>query len=265
MTRVLGPGGTRTEGGDRNPSEENVTPWAWRSSLSEGCGRALEEAFFCRDTSEVARELLGACLRSTVQGEEVLGVVVETEAYVGPHDPASHAAHPIGRTPRNRSMFGPAGRAYVYQSYGIHWCLNVVTEAEGFPAAVLIRGLDVFRGNSVARHRRGGKEPLGAGPGRLCQAMGVTGALDGHDLGSAPLQLLEGWKVPRELMGVSGRVGIRNAADWPLRFYLLGHPQVSRGPRVADTPPSAASETPGEDHRHGAETVKTQRSRIRHD
>lgn len=162
--------------------------------------------------------------------------MVETEAYLGPHDPASHAAERIGRTSRNSSMFGPPGRAYVYRSYGVHWCLNVVTGQEGFPAAVLLRGVDPIVGVEVARRRRGGREPLGAGPGRLCQAMGVTGKEDGHSLSKPPLELLQGWEVDDDQVGVSGRIGIRNAADWPLRFYLRGHPQVSRG-RTA--PPGA--------------------------
>jgi len=217
-----------------------ATPWAWRSSLPRGSDLHLPEAFFLRDAALVARDLLGACFRSTVDGVEVRGVVVETEAYVGPHDPASHAAERIGRTHRNESMHGPPGRAYVYRSYGVHWCLNVVTREEGYPAAVLIRGLDPVAGGDVVRVRRQGREPTCAGPGRLCQALGVTGILDGHPLDSPPLQLLQGWTVPRESVAVSGRVGIRKAAQWPLRFYLRGHPQVSRGPRETGGPVRAS-------------------------
>ena len=119
-------------------------------------------------------------------------------------------------------MFGPAGLAYVYRSYGIHWCLNVVTGEEGFPAAVLIRGLDLVAGSETALQRRGGRKPIGAGPGRLCQALGITGELDGHDLSSPPLELFWGWNVPDQAVAVSGRIGVRHAADWPLRFYLRG-------------------------------------------
>lgn len=219
--------------------------WAWRSPSAGGWGEPLSETFFLRDTAFVARDLLGACFRSTVEGSEMIGVVVEAEAYVGPRDPASHAAERIGRTRRNESMFGPPGRAYVYRSYGIHWCLNVVTGREGFPAAVLIRGLEVIRGSERARERRRGREPVSAGPGRLCQALAVTGEMDGHPLDEPPLQLLRGWTVPDEAVAVSGRVGIRQAADWPLRFFLRGHPQVSRGPRGAGSVPMARHSRPG--------------------
>ncbi len=160
------------------------------------------------------------------------GVVVETEAYVGPQDPASHAAARIGRTRRNQSMFGPPGRAYVYRSYGIHWCLNVVTGEPGFPAAVLIRALDPVRGEREMLRNRGGHRPLCAGPGRLTQALGITGDLDGHALHRAPLQLIRGWPVPEEAVAVSGRIGVRRAADWPLRFYLRGNSEVSSGPHT---------------------------------
>jgi DNA-3-methyladenine glycosylase len=203
----------------------------WRSRPHQGWGEPIPPAFFLRDARKVARELLGACLLSSVGAEEVAGVIVEVEAYVGPQDPASHASERVGRTPRNRSMFGAGGNAYVYRSYGVHWCLNAVTGEEGFPAAVLIRGVDPIHGIETARRRREGREPVCAGPGRLCQALGVTGALDGHALREPPLRILEGWRVPDGAVAVSGRVGIRKAAHWPLRFYVLGHPQVSTGPR----------------------------------
>jgi DNA-3-methyladenine glycosylase len=177
---------------------------------------------------EVARALLGARLVSSVDGQHVAAVIVETEAYGGPDDPASHAATKGGMTPRNRTMFGPAGRAYVYRSYGVHWCLNVVTGPEGRASAVLLRGLDVVEGHDVVLRRRNGRTPLCAGPGRLCEALGVTGALDGHELSGGPLQLLPGWAVDDRLVGISGRVGVREAAHWPHRFYVRGAAGVSR-------------------------------------
>jgi len=128
-------------------------------------------------------------------------------------------------------MYGAPGHAYVYRSYGVHWCLNIVTGEVGFPAAVLIRGLDPIAGIETVRERRKWREPLCAGPGRLSEALCVTGAQDAHPLDSAPLELFSGWKIPDEDVEVSGRVGIREAADWPLRFYLPDHPQVSKGPQ----------------------------------
>jgi DNA-3-methyladenine glycosylase len=213
------------------PASGDATRWVWRLSLAEGDWSTLPEDFFLQDAGMVARSLLGSCFRSSVDGKVVEGVVVETEAYVGPHDPASHGAARIGKTRWNRAMFGPPGRAYVYRSYGIHWCLNVVTGESGFPAAVLIRALDPIAGVGEMASRRGGMLPLCAGPGRLTQALGITGDLDGHPLADAPLQLLRGWPMGEESVAVSGRIGVGRAADWPLRFYLRGHPEVSRGPR----------------------------------
>ena len=158
-------------------------------------------------------------------------VVVETEAYVGPHDPASHAAARIGRTKRNLAMFGPPGGAYIYRSYGIHWCLNVVTRDEGYPAAVLLRAADPLAGLDHMRRRRGGKEPPCSGPGRLAQALGVSGDLKGCSFCRGSLVLLEGWQIPDPIVGVSGRIGISRAKDWPLRFFVRGHPEVSGRPR----------------------------------
>lgn len=155
---------------------------------------------------------------------------METEAYVGPHDPASHAREEIGRTERNASMFGPPGRGYVYRSYGIHWCLNVVTGVEGDPAAVLIRALEPRDGRKAMVERRGRTTDLCSGPGRLTEALGVTGDLDGHRLDRAPLVLGSGPAPQADRIGVSGRIGIRRAVDWPLRYYVRGHPSVSRSP-----------------------------------
>lgn len=165
---------------------------------------------------------------STVGGVEVSGTIVETEAYGGPEDPASHAYTVSGITERNRAMFGPPGRAYVYRSYGVHWCLNVVSSWDGEPGAVLVRGLDPVSGTDVMRTRRSGRRPLAAGPGRLCEALAVTGELYGHDLGRAPLRLLPGAPIPSDQVGASGRVGVRRGADWPHRVYVRGAAGVSR-------------------------------------
>lgn len=190
---------------------------------------AFTPGFFARSAATVARELLGVRLVSTVGGELVCGVVVETEAYLGPLDPASHAATRHGITSRNRAMFGPPGRAYVYRSYGVHWCLNVVTGKDGEGEAVLIRGMEPLEGLARMARRRGGILPLAAGPGRVAQALGVTEALYGHDLLRPPLQFLPGWAVPDGLVAVTGRVGVTKAPEWPLRFLVAGSPGVSRG------------------------------------
>lgn len=223
-----GGAGSRTDSSDTPVNWANATAETWRSAFGEENPEPVADHRLAGGAEELARDLLGSVFISTVGAMKVRGVVVETEAYVGPRDPASHAAARIGRTRRNSSMFGPGGTAYVYRSYGIHWCLNVVSGEEGFPAAVLIRGVDPIVGVATVRDRRGGKEPLCAGPGRVCQALGITGALDGHLLTEPPLRLRTGWRFPDEHVGVSGRVGIRHAADWPLRFYLRGHPQVTR-------------------------------------
>lgn len=207
-----------------------ASTWPWRSGEPPASG-PLPSDFFLSGADEVARALLGSRLRSTIGGHEVTGVVVETEAYVGPEDPACHAAERIGKTSRNRPMFGPPGTAYVFRSYGIHWCLNAVTGPEGFPAAVLLRAMDPVDGVPEMARRRGERALLASGPGRLGEALGVTGDLNGHRFQDPPLELLSGWPIPEHLIGVSGRIGIRQAADWPLRFYVRGHSQISGGVR----------------------------------
>ena len=195
----------------------------------------FDARFLGRPVLDVARDLLGCRVVSVIDGKRTAGVIVETEAYDGPRDPASHAATVSGITRRNAVMFGPAGYAYVYRIYGMHWCMNVVTGRDGEAQAVLLRGLDPLEGEGVMTQRRGGRRPLAAGPGRLCQALGVTGELYAHDLTEAPLTLEPGWDVAREDVGVSGRIGVRAAADWPYRFYVRGAPGVSRHPATART------------------------------
>ena len=170
---------------------------------------------------EVAPELVGAELY--VDG--VGGVIVEVEAY-DHEDPAAHGYR--GRTPRNASMFGPAGPAYVYRSYGIHWCLNVVCEPVGIANAVLIRALEPRAGIDAMRERRGldSIRLLCAGPGRLCQALGVTGAHDGLALDAPPFEL----RPRRQSVDVvtGPRVGITKAAERPWRYGLAGTAFLSR-------------------------------------
>jgi DNA-3-methyladenine glycosylase len=176
---------------------------------------------------------------SAVGGETTSGVIVETEAYGGPEDPASHACTASGITDRNRAMFGPPGTLYVYRSYGIHWCLNVVGGREGEGGAVLIRGIDPVEGLGIMRARRRGRLPLGAGPGRAAEALGVTGDLYGHDLAEPPLRLIPSPALGDERIGTSIRVGVTRAADWPHRLYVLGAAGVSKpdGWNPAPLPP----------------------------
>lgn len=194
----------------------------------------LEATFYDRPAKRVARALLGTLLVSTIGDELTIGRIVETEAYIGPHDPASHAAARIGRTARNAAMFGPSGIAYVYRSYGIHWCLNVVTDAPGFPAAVLIRAIEPVAGVEQMRRRRWpGRPPgpdtqIGSGPGRLTVALGITLAHDGHHLDREPLLIAAGDLVRPGRFVAGPRIGITRATDWPLRFHVKGNPHVSR-------------------------------------
>ena len=194
---------------------------------SEVSGAAVRAKFYARPTAEVARGLLGRILVSEVGGRATAGRIVEVEAYVGPDDPACHA-YGHRRTERTEPLYGRPGTAYVYFTYGMHWCLNAVTEPKGFPAAVLIRALEPLTGLDVMRRRRG-KEPLCQGPARLCEALGVTGALNRVSLqGGAPLRILEGTPVVKRDIMTGPRVGITQAIDWPLRFYLKDSPWVSR-------------------------------------
>ena len=181
---------------------------------------------FDRSVHEVAPELIGATL--LVDG--VGGRIVEVEAYER-EDPASHGYR--GPTPRNASMFGPPGHAYVYRSYGIHWCLNLVCEGEGVPSAVLVRALEPTQGLDEMRERRGLEDPrlLASGPGRLCQALAITGEHDGLALDRLPFQLKERHEVPQVATGP--RIGITRGVERPWRYGLEGSPFLSRALRSA--------------------------------
>ena len=173
----------------------------------------------------------------TLLVDGVGGRIVEVEAYDG-DDPASHGYR--GETSRNRSMFGPPGRAYVYRSYGIHWCLNLVCEEEGAAAAVLLRAVEPTHRVDVMRARRGLDDVrlLCAGPGRLCQALGVAGGHDGLLLDRPPFAVLARDGAIRAVAGP--RVGITRAADLPWRYGLAGSRFVSRSLAASGASPPAA-------------------------
>jgi DNA-3-methyladenine glycosylase len=190
---------------------------------------SLPVSFFRRDAATVARELLGLVLVTGSGGVRTAGRIVEVEAYLGAGDPASHA-YQFRRHAQNAALYGPAGTWYVYLSYGMHWCANLVAGPPGLGAAVLLRALQPVEGLPAMRRRRG-RAPdrlLCAGPGRLCQALGITRALDGarRRVGTARVIHLE----PGDsfAIAVSRRIGISRAADWPLRFSIRGSPWVSR-------------------------------------
>lgn len=185
--------------------------------------------FYDRAAEEVARQLLGARIVSNVEGELCAGRIVETEAYTGPDDEASHGHLRVGRTRRNAAMFGPPGRAYVYRIYGIHWCLNVVTGSASFPAAVLLRAAEPLEGIDVMQRRRADRpvRDLLRGPGNLARGLGVDAALDHHPIDQPPLWLEAAAPVADTRVRRGARIGISRNVDAPLRFWVDGSPWVS--------------------------------------
>jgi DNA-3-methyladenine glycosylase len=191
----------------------------------------LPREFYGRPTVAVARDLLGRIL---VHGD-CAGRIVEVEAYPetyrGVVDRAAHSSR--GRTARTEVIFGPPGHAYVYLIYGRYECLNLIAEPEGTPGCVLIRALEPLVGIEKMRQRRPAAakiEDLAAGPGKLTLALEITRAANAWDVTRSPLRVLRGESVPRRRVAVSPRIGIRECADWPLRFALAGSPFVSRRP-----------------------------------
>ena len=191
----------------------------------------LPPSFYARDTIRVARGLLGCVLRTRVRGVVTAGRIVEVEAYVGPHDPAAHG-YGNRRTARTEPMFGPPGCAYVYFIYGMHWCVNAVTERDGYPAAVLVRALEPLEGLAAMRRRRGvtRDRDLCSGPAKLCQALGITGTMSGVPLDGKRIGIWEGAGTRGRVIASTPRIGISRATDWPLRFVL------SEKKRAPDSP-----------------------------
>lgn len=194
-------------------------------------GRVLPRAFYGRPTLEVARALLGKVLVHEGPGGRAAGIIVEVEAYVGEDDPACHAA--AGRTRRTAPLYGPPGHAYVYLNYGIHSLVNAVTEAEGRPAAVLVRALEPIEGLAVMRRRRGDPPraipdiELCRGPGNLSKALGISLRENGVDLTDGRLRVEDrGFDAGTPAWGP--RIGIRVGTDRPWRCWMRGHAAVSR-------------------------------------
>lgn len=195
-----------------------------RRVREEMTGRILPRAFYARKTVDVARDLLGKLL---VHGD-MAGTIVETEAYLGGDDLAAHSA--AGITTRTAVIFGPPGHAYVYLSYGIHSCLNIVTERDGAPGCVLIRAIEPVLGIEAMRRRRPkarSDRELGSGPGKLTQALGIGLECNGADLTHGLLTVRDGRTYGPEIV-VTPRIGISKCRDWPLRFLIRDNRFVSR-------------------------------------
>lgn len=197
--------------------------------------RPLPTKFYRRPAEVVARDLLGRYLVRELDGERLVLRIVETEAYLGTADRASHAWGGR-RTPRNESLYRPGGWSYVYFIYGMHWCLNAVTGEEGVGSAVLLRAGEPVAGEARMMENRGWTRPprpgdLAGGPAKLCQALAIDRALDGVLLDRPPLAITTGEPVPEEAIAAGPRIGVDyagEAAAWPLRFAVRGNPHVSK-------------------------------------
>ena len=205
----------------------NAAPRARRSRLSP----PLPKSFYDRPTEIAARELLGAILECRTPDGVASGRIVETEAYLGEHDLACHAA--AGRTTRTAPLYGPPGIAYVYFIYGMYWCFNAVTRAEHEPSAVLVRAVEPIEGIDLMRRRRSTARrdvDLTNGPGKLCLALGIDGALNWSSLQRPPLIIREGEPIDDANVVITPRIGISQSADWPLRWFVRDNAYVSKTP-----------------------------------
>lgn len=182
--------------------------------------------FLNEEVDTVAEKLLGCFLERTIDGEKVLVRIVETEAY-DQEDAASHSFR--GPTARNEVMFKESGHLYVYFTYGMHYCANVVTGQAGYGSGVLLRAAEPVAGMNVIEERRGQKGVFTTnGPGKLCQALGIDRTLGGHDLRRPPLRLLQGKLLPGEALVRTTRIGITKEAERVRRYYIAGNPYVSK-------------------------------------
>ena len=209
--------------------------------------KKLPRSFYLRPTLRVAQDVLGKLIVRMLPGKKLVGTIVEVEAYLGSRDPASHAYR--GRTPRNEVMFRTGGHLYVYFTYGMHFCANIVTEEEGVGHAILIRGVEPVEGIDVMkknrRKRSGGvleswsrEVNLTNGPAKFCEAFGIGRSENGTDLLGDEIFLAEGKQVSRPRIGISTRIGIRTAMDKRWRYYVKDNGWVSRQPKKASIPSS---------------------------
>jgi len=206
---------------------KNAAPNARRSRLAP----ALSPEFYERDTEQVARDLLGAILECRTSDGVAAGRIVETEAYIGEHDLACHAA--AGRTARTAPLYGAPGIAYVYFIYGMYWCFNAVTRAENEPSAVLVRAIEPIVGVELMKRRRPKARravDLTNGPGKLCLALGIDGQHNRLSLQRPPIVIRSGDAVPDRDVIVTPRIGISESADWPLRWVIADNPYASKTP-----------------------------------
>ncbi len=207
-------------------SEANE-PFRGRLGASRLTAPRVKRGFYARDPVALARDLLGRVLFYHTPAGLIAGRIVEAEAYTGESDPASHAYR--GRTARNAVMFGAAGYAYIYFTYGMHHCLNVVAERPGHAGAVLLRALEPLAGIPIMRASgdSGPEARLLSGPGKVCRAFGLTLEDNGRDLTRGPLGIAAGGPLPNEAVAVGPRVGITRAVEMPYRFAVIGSPSVS--------------------------------------
>jgi DNA-3-methyladenine glycosylase len=188
----------------------------------------LPVGFFLRSTRRVARDLIGCIIESRMGRARTLGRIVEVEAYLGHRDPASHA-YANRRHAQNETLYAPAGTWYVYRSYGVHWCANLVCEHRVKGGAVLLRAVEPLEGLVVMRRRRGGIERdrlLASGPGRLTQAFAIDRSLDGVVMSRSAVRIYQSGQEVE--VSTSRRIGITRAVDWPLRFTLAASRYLSR-------------------------------------
>ncbi len=189
----------------------------------------LSQSFYLRPTLRVAKELLGKYIVRKYHGKELVGKIVEVEAYIGFHDPASHAYK--RKTGRSEIMYQRGGIAYVYFTYGMYHCMNVVTEREGFPAAVLIRSVEPIGGIGMMKKLTGFSSDLSNltnGPGKFCRAFAIDRKLNGEDLTSNRLFLMNGEKIPKSKIAATRRIGIADGQEKKWRFYIKGNRWVSK-------------------------------------